>query len=290
MQAPQTIISTVHQPAQSVNTPIIDHPPIDLNDHAGPPNRHRPLQPIRRFVAWLNNCVVPPVCMVCHSRIDAHDALCTDCWNGIAFIQRPVCDRLGIPLPFDVGPKAISAAALANPPDFDRARSVAHYGGTMRRLIHDKKYRDRHEGRRLLARLLASAGQEITTETDIVIPVPLAWSRLLSRRYNQSAELARLLSAATHLPYEPQLLYRRRRTRPQVGLTQTQRRENVSGAFAVTTRGKLRLKGQRVLLIDDVLTSGATVNACARALKRSGAASVDVLTLAIATGHAVAPA
>lgn len=298
MQAPQAThrqIRTMVRDHETYSKPKIEHsmelspepPPEDSITRVTRPSF---LQPVLHFASWLNNCIVPPVCMSCHSRLDTHDALCPDCWNGIGFIQQPVCDRLGIPLPFDAGPKAVSAAATANPPDFDRARSVAHYAGTMRRLIHDKKYRDRHEGRQLLARLLTSAGQELITETDIIIPVPLAWSRLLSRRYNQSAELARLLSSATNLPFEPHLLYRRRRTRPQVGLTLAQRRENVVGAFAVSARGKAKIRGQRVLLIDDVLTSGSTVNACARTLKRSGAASVDVLTLAIATGHAVAPA
>ena len=264
-----------------------------INDHDDscelPPSRTR-----RAFghypgviTAWFKDCIAPPVCIACHVRLDRHDALCPACWSGIAFIQAPVCDRLGIPLPFDAGPNAVSAAALANPPDFDRARAVAHYGGTMRRLIHDKKYRDRHEGRRLLGRLLTTAGQELTATADIILPVPLAHSRLMSRRYNQSAELARVLSEATVIPYEPQMLKRRRRTRPQVGLTHAQRRENVAGAFAVSASAKGRLAGKHILLVDDVLTSGATVNACARTLKRAGAASVDVLTLAIATGHAV---
>lgn len=245
----------------------------------------------RAGTAGLADFLLPPLCLGCRAPLVTHDALCITCWQGIDFIRPPLCDRLGIPMPFDPGGGAlISAAAAAAPPDYDRARAVGHFSGTMRKLVHALKFEDRQELRRLLGRLLHEAGRDLIDEADVLIPVPLSRWRLFSRRFNQAALLAGELSSLTRLPHDPLVLQRTKKTRTQVGLTRRQRRENVAGAFALDPRRKPAIAGRRVLLIDDVITTGATVGAAARALKRGGATRVDVLSLAIVADAAHIPA
>jgi ComF family protein len=184
----------------------------------------------------------------------------------------------------------VSAAAIAHPPAYDRARAVAHYSGEMRTLIHRLKYADRHDVRILLGRWLYDAARELLPSVNVIVPVPLTRWRLLLRHFNQAAVLARELSDTASIAFEPMLLQRIRSTRSQVGLTRDQRRRNVAGAFSVPGNRRSRVQGQQVLLVDDVITTGATAEACARALKRAGAGKVDVIALAMVTSDALASA
>jgi ComF family protein len=194
------------------------------------------------------------------------------------FIAPPLCLRLGIPLPYNTGEPSLSAAAIADPPVYDRARAAAHYSLTMRDLIQSFKYRDRHEGVPLFGRWMASAGAELLADADMIVPVPLYHSRLWSRRFNQSAMIAQELGKLTGVPIDCFMLAMVKRTPSQVGLTAAQRRKNVAGAFRVTAaKGALR---KRVVVVDDVITTGVTAEACARVLKRAGASRVDILALA----------
>ncbi len=186
-------------------------------------------------------------------------------------------------MPYGTGDPMISAAAAANPPVYRRARAVARYSGVMRDLIHDLKFRDQHQARRLLTRWLIGAGNNLISEADLIIPVPLNRFRLLERRFNQSAILAQSIATETGQTYHPTILKRTRRTKSQIGLTTAQRRKNVYGAFAVEKKKLPLLKEKRVLLIDDVITTGATAEACTRTLRAAGAAEVDVLALALVT-------
>jgi ComF family protein len=245
---------------------------------------------LRSAAAVVADLVVPPLCVACHRPVSSHDAVCAGCWSDIDFIRAPLCDRLGIPLPFDIGGTMVSAAAVADPPDYERARAVARFDGVMRELVHDFKFRDRHDARRLFGRWLAEAGVTLLADADLVVPVPLTRRRLATRRFNQAAMLAQEVARLTGRRYEPLALQRIKRTQPQVGLSRQQRRENVAGAFAVAAAGKPVLAGAKVVLIDDVITTGATARACASALKRAGAARVDVLALAMVTDPAfIAP-
>jgi ComF family protein len=160
----------------------------------------------------------------------------------------------------------------------------------MRTLVHQFKYADRHDARTLFGRWLAEAGRELIRESNLIVPVPLTRWRLLTRRFNQAAILAQELSWQCGLRTELHALKRSRFTRTQVGLTHDQRRRNVSGAFTVPRNRRDRLVGRNVLLIDDVLTTGSTAEACARALKLAGAARVDVLVLAMVTNEALVAA
>jgi ComF family protein len=245
---------------------------------------------LRTALAACADLIVPPCCLVCRARVGAHHVLCAACWRDVHFIRPPLCDVLGMPLPFDTGGRTVSAAAAAHPPAYDRARAVAHYSGAMRTLVHQLKYADRHDARTLLGRWLAEAGRELLPGADVIVPVPLSRLRLLQRQFNQAALLAGELARQSGIPMHPLLLRRVRSTRSQVGMTREQRRRNVAGAFGVAEGGRAALRGRNALLIDDVVTTGATVEACARALRRAGAARVDVLVLALVTNEALAMA
>lgn len=254
-----------------------------LTDTA-PPRRRL----LMRAVTACADLIVPPCCLVCRARIGAHHLLCPACWRDVNFIRPPLCDVLGIPLPFDTGERTVSAGALAHPPAYDRARAVAHFSGSMRTLVHQLKYADRHDARTLFGRWLAEAGRELQPGLDVIVPVPLSRLRLLLRHFNQAAVLASEVARHTGVPMHPMLLRRTRWTRSQVGMTRDQRRRNIAGAFGVPRRRRAWLEGRHVLLVDDVVTTGATVDACARTLKRAGAARVDVLALALVTNEALA--
>lgn len=238
---------------------------------------------LQRHLAWAwdkgVNLVLPPQCSSCRARL-AEQGLCAACWRDLSFIEAPLCDRLGIPFDYDPGAGILSAAAIANPPRFARARAVVHYDDGARTLVHRYKYRDGLELAPLLGRMMKRSGRDLIADSDIVVPVPLYRSRLWSRRFNQAALLALVLARETGLIYEPQLLDRVRKTKTQVGLNAAQRRRNVSRAFGVNENGFERLSGKRVLLIDDVITTGATIDACSRALLSGGAEVVNVLTFA----------
>ncbi len=225
--------------------------------------------------------LLPPRCPSCRARVADPDNLCGACWREVHFIRAPLCDRLGIPLPFGTEDAIVSAAALADPPQYDRARAVARYDGRMRTLIHQFKFSDRGDLRVLFGRWLIAAGEPLLGDCDLVLPVPLHRRRLLSRRFNQSAMLAQEVGRLARRDVFTNGLRRVRRTRPQIGLSEDQRRANVRRAFRLTPSAEAAVAGRNVLLIDDVITTGATVNACARVLKRAGAKRVDVLALAI---------
>lgn len=229
------------------------------------------------------DAIVPPLCLNCRRPLGSHDAICAACWRQIRFIGPPLCDRLGIPLPFDTGTTTVSAAALANPPDWDRARAVAHFGPVIRELIHGFKYADRHDARRLFGRWLAGAGAGLLADADLLVPVPLHRWRLLGRKFNQAQLLAGELSSLVRVPVDPFIIERVKATPAQVGLTEAERRRNLSGAIRVRSAARPRVEDARLVLIDDVITTGSTAAACARVLRRAGAARVDVLALALVT-------
>ena len=226
---------------------------------------------------WL----IPPQCLACHASVGEASGLCTSCWTKLTFIEAPFCPRLGTPFPYDPGPDAVSAAALADPPQWDQARAALVFDETRRALAHALKYRDRHEAAIVMARLMLRAGGDLLRAADAVIPVPLHRLRLWRRRYNQSAILARHICCAADKRFAPHLLERRRRTDAQTGLDLEQRQRNVRNAFAVPERHRPDVAGRSFLLIDDVRTTGATLEACTRALKEAGAGKVDVLTFAL---------
>lgn len=234
----------------------------------------------RGAVDAVGNLIFPPVCASCGRTTGAHRALCIDCWSDIRFIERPYCAVLGTPFSHDLGDGILSAEAIANPPDFDRLRSAAFYSGTVRDLVHALKYRDNTHLALMMAAWMLRASDGMLNEADAIAAVPLHPTRLIARRFNQSAELARHVARLSETPFLPGLLRRRKRTVQQVGLSKTARQDNVRGAFTLAPNQDDKVFGQRIVLIDDVYTTGATVSAAARLLKRKGAAEVNVLTFA----------
>ena len=183
-------------------------------------------------------------------------------------------------MPYDPGPEAECIPCVESPPSFDAASSVMLYDDFSRTLVLKFKHSDRLDPAGVYAGWMARAGQLLLDDADIVVPVPLHWTRLFSRRYNQSALLAQRIAVQSGVDYGPDILSRTRRTPSQGTLTRDRRARNVRGAFQVPVGKGDQVKGKHVLLVDDVMTTGATAGACAQALKRSGALSVRVLTLA----------
>ena len=225
--------------------------------------------------------ILPPVCLNCHQATADTNQLCPTCWQQITFISSPFCQLTGEPLPFDIGENAISAAAAKSPPAYDRARAVALYEGTMRELIHKLKYQDRHEVTTLMANWLISTGQDFLNQADVLIPIPLHRQRLWRRRFNQSTLLAKRISEMTDKPVDFKSFARKKNTQSQVGLSETQRKSNLQGAFHIPEHRVNHLNNRSVLIIDDVITTGATANAAAKTMKNAGAKQVNLLCLAL---------
>lgn len=239
-----------------------------------------PRLPWRRAWRTVVDLIVPPSCPACGARTAEPATMCPACWAATRRISRPFCERLALPFSLDPGPGAISPAALAHPPRWDRARAAALYEGPARSLVTSLKFGDRLEVAPFLAAEMARAGADILREADAILPVPLHPRRLFQRRFNQAAVLAGGIGKRAGVPVLVDALRRVKATPPQIGLTKEGRARNVVGAFAVPAAKRAAITGQRLVLVDDVLTTGATLEACARVLKRAGAASVDVLVYA----------
>ncbi|CAN5237758.1 ComF family protein [soil metagenome] len=229
----------------------------------------------------LADLILPPVA---HDSREATAAagLSADAWSRVRFLEAPVCDGCGAAFEFDGGDFASDrcAACLTRPYAFQRARAACVYDEASRGLILKFKHGDQQQFAGLFARWLGRAASDLIAEADAVAPVPLHPMRLLSRRFNQAAEIARPLARHAGLDYLPDALIRSERTATQGGKSMRGRRLNVARAFSVTEAGRHRIKGRRILLIDDVLTTGATGEACARALMDAGARAVDLAVIA----------
>jgi ComF family protein len=238
---------------------------------------------MRGVLSSVLGVLLPPRCLTCGEIVAGPDALCAACWGKVDFIAPPFCACCGFPFDFapgEAGEAALCGACLAEPRDFDRARSVFRYAPDSRDMILAFKHRDRTDAAPAFAAWMARAGGQLIETADIVAPVPLHYWRFVRRRYNQSAMLAQLLARQADKSALLDLLLRVRATPSQQGLSAQARKRNVAGAFRLNPRHKAQLQDKAVLLIDDVHTTGATLSACCAVLKRQGARSVDVLTLA----------
>lgn len=234
---------------------------------------------LARVARLLIDALLPPLCLGCKVVVAEPGTLCPSCWSQVVFLAPPFCDRCGLPFEFDPGPGAECGQCLQTPPRYGRARSVFRYDDASKVMVLRFKHGDRIEAAPAFARWMVRAGADLLAEADVLVPVPLHRWRLVSRRYNQAALLAMGVARLSGVAAIPDLLERRRRTPPQGHLGHDARARNVAGAFAVHPGRGAALAGKRVVLIDDVLTSGATVSECVKVLVRGGAASVDVLTL-----------
>lgn len=211
--------------------------------------------------------VVPASCPICRDVVQDDGGMCGGCWRGVPWIEEPVCQRLGLPLAYDLGPGAVSAEALANPPEFDRLRAACTYDGVAPQLVHALKFSDQTHLADALGAMMARAGRALLCDPDtVLVPVPLHPLRRLQRRYNQSALLARSIGDVTGVPVVHNAAKRVKRTRQQLRLSRGDRMRNVQGAFTITPAGQAALAGKNVVLVDDVHTTGATLNALAATL------------------------
>jgi ComF family protein len=233
---------------------------------------------LRRIGRAVVDGVLPPRCLQCSAAVDEPDALCATCWNAMNFFAAPWCAVCGLPFAHPMGEGAVCGACAGQKPHFDRARAVMRYDRHSRALVLSLKHGDRTHLARSLGRWMQRVGGEILDGADLLVPVPLHWTRLIARRYNQAALLAHAIHAAGGPSVAPDWLLRRRRTPSQGRLGPLARARNVRGAFAL--RDGRGVAGKRLVIIDDVMTTGATAEECSRVLRRAGADWIGVLTLA----------
>lgn len=227
------------------------------------------------------NCILPPRCIRCGTVLAENTGLCPDCFTEIDFITKPYCSKCGFPFEevVDASPKLCAACLREKNSPFRLSRSAFRYNEASKSLVLGFKFHDRTENAVTLAKMMYVGGADIWKEgVDVIVPIPLHYARLVKRRYNQAALLAKELSALTGVPVDLGSTVRHIHTRPQVEFSGLERRKNVKGVFKV--KHPERVKGRRVLLIDDVMTTGSTLKECALALKGAGAVSVDTLTAA----------
>ena len=225
--------------------------------------------------------VFPPQCVICGEMVDHAFQLCSRCWAETPFIAGLVCDACGTPLPgSDTGHRENCDDCLTIARPWDRGRAALLYRNGGKRLVLALKHGDRQDLARPAALWMAAAARQIAEPDMAIVPVPVHWLRLLQRRYNQAALLANRVGRALDLPVLPDALIRPKRTKVQDGMTRDQRFQNLSDAFAPHPRRGTALAGRSVLLVDDVMTSGATLAAAAEACRAAGAARVSVLALA----------
>lgn len=222
----------------------------------------------------------PPRCPACHVQVSAQHNFCSPCFDALKQIAAPHCACCGIPFAFDMGADAKCPECLSETPSFDSCRAPLVYDETSAPIIRSLKFNDRYTGLERATRMMLASLGTLRDEVELVVPVPLHWRRLMTRYYNQSALLGFAIARELALPCAPQALRRARHTTPQMRLTRKERLQNVRNAFAVPENAKEGLQGKCVLLVDDVVTTGATVSACASMLKKAGAAQVHVLALA----------
>jgi len=244
------------------------------------------LDPIRRGVwrlaAHCIDSLLPPQCPLCRSFVDGPHKLCAACFGQMNFITAPHCLRCGLAFATmgEAGPQGECLSCLRRPPGFGRARAALRYDAAAQPLILPFKHADRTELAPVLAAMMARAGAALLAEADALLPVPLHHNRLIARRYNQAALLAASLARRVSRPWLPDALIRHRPTVSLGELSAAARRQEVSGAFEIRPSRQSVIRGKRLLLIDDVMTSGATASACAAAALQAGAAAVDVLVAA----------
>jgi ComF family protein len=231
-----------------------------------------------RFGRGMIDVVLPPRCLVCGQIVEESGGLCGGCWGRMTFFAPPWCAGCGLPFPHPMTEGAVCADCARAERAWDRARAVVRYDKHSRPLVLGLKHADRTHVAGPLGRWMLRSGSDVLGDAELLLPVPLHWSRLFQRRYNQAALLAGAVHGAGGPPVAVDCLVRRRRTPSQGHLGPLARERNVRSAFAV--RRPAEVRGKRLVIIDDVMTTGATVDECARVLKRAGAISVGVLTLA----------
>ncbi len=230
----------------------------------------------RGLASWAADLIWPPRSLLTEAMVDRPGVIEPALWGELKFLGAPQCACCGFPLPSDEGPQASCAACLSDKPAYDTARAALAYDDHARKLVLDLKRGGRRDGLPVFARWMAAAGEDALAKADFVAPAPMHWTRLAVRSFNQAAWLAQVLSRQCGKPWKPGALTRIKRRKSQAGLSASERRRNVGGAIKASARFDAKI----IVVVDDVFTTGATLEACARALRKAGAAEVHGLTLA----------
>lgn len=242
------------------------------------------LPSIRRFSGVyqpLLDILLPPRCLGCDALVGRQGGLCSPCWSNLTRVTAPLCRCCGLPFAYAIGTDDYECGAcIASPPLYDIARTACVYDDHSKQLVHRFKYRKHTVLASLLSEWTGQAGEKWITDADLICAVPLHWRRMAQRGYNQSAIMAQRIAEKYSRPYRPQLIKRLRYTPPQASLSRNERQKNVQGLFRIDPRFSEQINGARVVLVDDVITTGATIEACCKALKKAGVAHITVLAFA----------
>jgi len=235
---------------------------------------------VKKLLTYILNLILPPQCLSCKSAIDQNGNICARCWRALNFISEPLCDACGYPFAYEAPGIKFCGPCSRKAPPYDKARAALRYDDASRDLVTGLKFSDKTHQAGGFAKMMASIGGQLLKETDYIAPVPLHKFRLLKRRYNQAALLAKGIADISGKPIIYDALLRKINTPPQSSLNRKERQKNVKSAFILNEKHRAKIKGKTILLIDDVMTTGATINSSALVLKRAGAWRVNVLTLA----------
>jgi len=230
----------------------------------------------RGVISRLSDIIWPPRSLLSDAIVDRPGVIEAALWGELRFLNEPLCACCGFPLPDHAAPGDQCAACLSQKPAFDSARAALAYDDHARQLVLDLKRGGRRDGLPVFARWMAAAAGEQLARADFLAPTPMHWTRLAVRSFNQAAWLTAALARATGKRWKPGALTRVKRRKSQAGLSASERRRNVGGAIKASGAFKDKI----ILVVDDVFTTGATLEACARALRKAGAAEVHAVTLA----------
>jgi len=228
-------------------------------------------------ISRLVSIIFPPRCPICSVIVSEDGKVCSNCWHGLKFISSPSCVKCDYPFEFEISHELLCAKCLEGEWYFDQAMSILKYNDSSKDIVHKLKFADRTNIAKQCAILIS---KKITKNYDFIIPVPMHRNRLLKRFYNQSALIADHLGKIVGIEVLHNGLIKTKKHDPQTGLSKQARKTNVAGSFVINPRHATELKVAKVLLIDDVFTTGSTVNECSRVLKRAKVAEVTVCTLA----------
>jgi ComF family protein len=234
---------------------------------------------IKQALSSLVNYILPNRCSTCSGLIGQEQGLCTSCFAKLNFVTSPYCSCCGFPFEFAIEGQNLCGRCVAKPPNYDLARSLLKFDLESRRIIHAFKYNDRTEHSQMFAKLLVARYKKEIDEVDLIVPVPMHRIKRIFRQYNPAQILAQDISDLLKIPMIPDVLIKTKWTKAQTKLTKYERKRNLSGSLEFNT--KRMVKGMKVLLVDDVRTTGTPCNSCAKILKRAGVTSVKLVTVSM---------